>query len=528
MLRRQTQTESYWQNAFRVTDADMEYLYNLLLEEETPLSGREIALRLVDYRMRREEEDLRRKMSRGTLFQPKDAYEIGESLVFPAFGFALGKVVGKRPGINPEHGDFVVIEVEFEDGRRREFASQLKTPHVLNRNGDAGDNWVDETIFTPETVLERFGEKIVKAVEERLRAEEDIVSIGGRWFPRSLLAEINIGHLNLAEAALDVAGGGPLSTEDLLKTIELPQEVNRRLQAFSLEYALQEDKRFDEVGPAGQILWYLRRMEPEAVQNPPERLLYKPIEYDRSVLTPDFLVLEEDLDDEFSPLPEPEGEIRSATITLIFPHWREGTLPLSSRLRKIFPTAYQAPRVRFTLVDGQTGEEFPGWVVRKERFVYGLAEYYRKYRIPVGANLSVRIMDPKRGKIMIEHGGRRRTEWLRMVIPRGNTISFELQRRSIGAEYDEQMVLVAEDLDGIDEVWEQVQREKRDLRALLRELMADLAKLSPQSTVHSKTLYSAVNVIRRCPPGPIFATLLSGHEFEHVGDYYWRLDISKV
>jgi len=30
-------------------------------------------------------------------------------------------------------------------------------------------------------------------------------------------------------------------------------------------------------------------------------------------------------------------------------------------------------------------------------------------------------------------------------------------------------------------------------------------------------------VIRRCPPGPIFASLVAYPEFEHVGGPYWRL-----
>jgi hypothetical protein len=47
--------------------------------------------------------------------------------------------------------------------------------------------------------------------------------------------------------------------------------------------------------------------------------------------------------------------------------------------------------------------------------------------------------------------------------------------------------------------------------------------MTPQRTVHAKTIYSAVNVLRRCPPGPIFATLVARPEFEHVGGPYWRL-----
>ncbi len=36
-----------------------------------------------------------------------------------------------------------------------------------------------------------------------------------------------------------------------------------------MDLALQEDARFDEVGPAGQVLWYLKRLEPEEARETP-------------------------------------------------------------------------------------------------------------------------------------------------------------------------------------------------------------------------------------------------------------------
>ena len=46
-------------------------------------------------------------------------------------------------------------------------------------------------------------------------------------------------------------------------------EVNRALQIFSLNYALFNDERFDEVGPAGEVLWFLNRLEPAEVISTP-------------------------------------------------------------------------------------------------------------------------------------------------------------------------------------------------------------------------------------------------------------------
>ena len=56
----------------------------------------------------------------------------GSGACLPAANYAVGQVTGTRPGNNPEHGPFTVIQVRFEDGELREFASALQTPHSLN------------------------------------------------------------------------------------------------------------------------------------------------------------------------------------------------------------------------------------------------------------------------------------------------------------------------------------------------------------------------------------------------------------
>ena len=78
-------------------------------------------------------------------------------------------------------------------------------------------------------------------------------------------------------------------------------DVNPNLIEFSLDHALQEDPRFDEVGPAGIVAWFLKGLEPESVRETPLYLRYTPMEYDPDSLTEDMLALEESLDDELTP-----------------------------------------------------------------------------------------------------------------------------------------------------------------------------------------------------------------------------------
>lgn len=524
VLERKTQSHRYWAETFKVNQDDIDVLYNVLLEREIPLSTDEIALVLVRLRVKQETETLEEQLADMPLYRPDGTYKKGDEIAFPTLRFATGKVVKTRKGHNPEYGDFRVITVDFGDDEEPvEFASQLEGEHALTRQAEDAESG-DEEILSAEDLFIEYGDEVADEIERALANHEDIVRISGNWFPRSLVADVNIGHLNLAEAVLDIAGGGPLDTLSILEQVDLPASVNPRLQEFSMDFALQEDERFDEVGPAGQVLWYLRRMEPPEVQFTPPRLVYEPVEFDPESIPAELQQLEAEIHDEYSPLRVKRTRAQSITVTLTFPHWRVGSLPLAAKLRSFFPTAYEAPVIRFVLVDGQSGDEMPGWVVRKERYVFGLDEWYRRYDLQVGSYIHISHTDDP-GKVQVDFGDRPRPrkEWIRIASVANHQLAFESEMVPIGADYDELMALGVEDLQALDSLWLQFAERQRDLTDIILIVFKELARLTPQGNVHARTLYSAVNVLRRCPPGPIFARLVNLPELEHVGGVYWKL-----
>ncbi len=523
MARLQLQAAAYWTTSFQVTRADLDYLFSQFLETETPLSSRALALRLIQHRINQEEEDLRKQIARGEIFQPKGAYRVGQELVFPVFDFSVGKVVAQRAGQNSEYGDFTVIEVEFENKQRREFASILQTPHALNFDEAGGQRLSDGPVPDVQTILEQYGDSIVDELEAKLVDQEDAIYFAGNWFLRSLLPAVNVGHLHLAEAILDINSGGPLPSAAILTELDLAKEAPQDLREFALGIAMSNDERFDDVGPAGQVQWYLRQLEPTEVSTTPPRLVYQPADYDRSPLTEELLSLERELDDEWSPFDPPATPVREAKLTLIYPHRRVGTLPLTSRVEGLFPTAYESQRIRVTLIDNQDQSEFSGWVVREGKYVYGLDDFYRRHKLPIGAYVTIRATDDPSRLVLDFEAYRPRTEYIRLAVPQNGKLTFANHKRSIGAGYDELLILGAEDLEGVDAIWTATRDRRRGLVDLMRDLIPELARLNPQNAVHAKTLYSAVNVVRRCPPGPIFAALASRADFQHVGGPYWRL-----
>ncbi len=508
---------------FTFKPEDVDYIGNLLLEQERPLTTLTLARMVVNERLEAERRSLQERFRNARFYNPAEAFDTGDRLIFPALDYVAGEVVDQRAGNQPGLDPFTVISVSFgENGKTREFASQLDLPHVLSHAGD------DETLdhfgpaFTVDEIIEQSGPEILEELQEKLFDAGNLIRLKSEWFVRELLLEVGESHLNLAEAVLDVHGGGPLPTTGILEQIG-GLSGSPALHEFSMNYGLLHDERFDEVGPTGAVLWFLKRMEPPEVQTTPPPLRFSRIEHDRSLLDDDMLDLEADIDDELSPLRYAGDEISSAVVTLIYPHRRLGTLPLNARLRTFFPTARQSERVHVTLVDASDGEEFPGWIVRSERFVCGLGNFYRKYGLPVGAYVEV-SRDEKAGRILLNLNHHRpRAEWVRLITPHEDQLAFEEARRSIGAHYDDQMVLGAEEPGAVDTLFETTLRQRRPFEHSISSALRALAPLSSQGAVHLKTLYSAVNVIRRCPPGPLMAALAANPDFEHVGDHYWRM-----
>jgi hypothetical protein len=522
---RQSQNPAYWTTAFQLTQEDIDHLHSYALERNRPLNDKELAEALIEYRVQREEQRIQRELSRGALYQPKDDYEVGDKLVFSARDFALGTVTAKRPGRNPEHGEFSVITVDIEgEDKDLDFAAGLNTPHKLNRAADDGGlQQADAT--SPEELIHDFGPEVRTRLREPLLAspEPEFTALGHYWLPADLLVEVHVGHLNIAEAAIDVQER-PLVTAELLRDMDFPGEVPAAIAAYSLDRGLAGDDRFVDVGVEGRE-WYLRRLLPEEAINTPRRLQYVPEPYDRSPLGVTMLQLEWELDDEWT-----EGgatsvsvaQIPSVSLMLIYPHRRSGTLPLSNRTASFFPVR-EGKRSMITLVDGRWGNRFPGWVIPEARYVCGLREWYEAHDLPVGAYVVLeRSNDP--AEIVVDFKPRRmRREWVRMARVVGNELEFQLQKQAVQCEYDEEMIVAEADAEAIDRLRRSLHQARPSVADMVLDIAPKLMGLSTQGTVHAKTIYSAVNLLRRTPPGPIFTTLAISPQFQEMGGGYFAM-----
>lgn len=526
MLQRQTQTATFWRDQFDVTADDIEFLYNLLQDAQGPQTLAQLATALIEEYLRQEDLKIRTELAKGAVYMPKETFSVGQKVVFPALDFVVGEVVGLREGQNPEFGDFNVIKVNFDEGQR-EFASNL-VHHRLNQ-GNGGSPLDEDALLSAVEIYslyeEEINDSVLYALEDGDRSD-DFVEVDGAWLLTDMLAEVHVGYMNIAEAMIDVQSK-PLKTSQLLTEIDLEPTINPVMRNISLDYALGQDPRFDRVSGGGETLWFLRRLEPEPVLQTPALLRYTTIPYNRALLSVELLQIEWELDDEWGEsglTSEIPRVVPSITITLTYPHWRYGTLPLNGRTVNFFPSAQKGKSV-VTLVDGRWGTRYTGWVVHEGRYVYGLEKWYEDHALPVGAYITLERTN-NANEVIVDYRTRRaKREWARVANAdlEQKMLHFEMNKVQVACEYDEYLIVAEQERSTIDILRQQLQGNDLSFHSIVEAIVLELIKLNPQGTVHAKSIYSAVNMIRRCSPGPIFYTLISNRKFRDVGNGFFAL-----
>ena len=243
MFQRKTQTESYWSEQYEITAHEVGRTYDLVLDAGRPVQASVLACALIEAACRREEAMIQAELSRGVPYRPMGSYQLGEQMTFPAFDYAWATVIGSRPARNPEHGEFVAIQVQFEgDERVREFASQLHGGHKLDRGPEEGGLLAAGAARSTDELCDLYGGVVEPKLAAALATHAEFVRFGDEWFLREFLVPVSIGQLNIAEALIEVKGM-PLSTSDLLTDLDLPAEVPDQIRSLSLKRALLHSSR---------------------------------------------------------------------------------------------------------------------------------------------------------------------------------------------------------------------------------------------------------------------------------------------
>jgi len=525
VIQRRTQNLAYWREHYEVDEADHEFLYDILGNAAEPMSIEALAVAVIDRRCQIEESRIRNELSRGQMYDPQESYQVGDALVFPAFEYRFGEVIDSRPGENPEHGEFGVLTVRFEDNdRERMFAAGLDTPHVLNRDSD---DFVisDAPLLSAQEIYDEVGDALTLTFEGHLQENTDyFINAGSKWLTTDQMAPVNVGHLNIAEAMIEMKDEA-VSTSDLLDMVEIDPSLSESVRIFSLETAMHSDGRFIQVGQVGASAWSLRTLLPDAALEIPLSLKYEPIDYERSGLNVELLQTEWEIADEWSEggvADSTPSQVPSIIVHLTYPHLASGVLPLISAARSLFPQG-DGVCTAVTLIDGRWGQRFPGWVMHEGRYLAGLDKWFKEHKLLVGAAITLQRTNDANEIVVDLKPQRMKRVWVRTARVEDDRLVFQMERKQIACEYDDNLALFVADPGKITEFAAHVDALETSVETLVEQIMPELTKLSPQGTTHIKTLYSAVNVIRRLTPGPIFAALPKIPGATDTGSGFWSL-----
>jgi len=519
--------KAYWQNLI-LDNEDIENIANVLFDFGKPVLINFLLKTLISFRLSKErEKELKQQESMGRVYLPREKYSVADEVVFPALGWESGKVISIRDGRNPEFGLFKVLDVKMADGSLKQFASEL-SQHDLNNpileTKESNNLDEDAILLDNKAILES------KLITELYRGK-DIIRVGDKWFPKALLVDFNQGHLNIAEALLDMQNGGPLGSAELINQLDISLTDDIELNEFSLNYALKKDPRFDEVGTTGTFSWFLRKQEPEPVREIPLLLKYDPPEEQQNELPKSAVNILHTIEDELELVNQIDShdKLSSTSVALIYPHWRTGSLPLTFRTRTIFPSAIETERIKIKFIDKDTAQEISGWVVRPFGYVYGLKKWYEEKELIPGSIIHVEASS-ELGSIFIQAQKRRSNrEWMKTVLVGADGgIVIALLKQPVTAGFQEQMAIVVPDVNAMDLVWKARSNKAKILKLDVLKMVQELSKLNTQRHVHFTELYAAVNLLRRCPPTPILQVLFTEPEFSHVGDQYFHLNESET
>ncbi|MEW5718146.1 MAG: hypothetical protein AB1817_05950 [Chloroflexota bacterium] len=513
-------SSDFW-SVIGTTPTDIERAYAFLLERGNAASSREIAAHLIEWHIRAEEKRLAEAAARrAPIYQPKETYAVDQHIIFSALDNREGVVTQVRASDNPRIASFQVVTVNLEgETTPREFATAYTAPHGLNQDPAARA----ELMMPPAEAIARYGEMVRAALVQRLSADKEFVRLDDGWFLRGLLPEIHAGYLNLAEAAVEQSNDA-LRTADLLKIFEFPDTIKKSAATFALNVALANDARFEDVGPSNDPRWFLTRLEPAEARERPRILEAAPAR--KFNLPSELETIAAELHDEAdlngdanSTPPTARDEI---TLILTYPHRRAGTLPLTPSVCALLP-AFERPRLRIHFVDATTQEKFAGYAVKDGDYLAGLANWFNARKLSPGAYLALKRGSAPLTLVIDYQAQRERGLWVRVARGINGQLTFSQEKRPVAHKSDEEMLIVIGDPLGLDAAAQKA-REQHSLAALLEEIFPELAKLSGAGRVHAKTLYSAVNLIRRAGPRAVLSALTESSAFSSVGGGYFVLN----
>jgi hypothetical protein len=548
--------EHYWRERFQVTKDDIDFLYGLIGQENSPRNTDNLIYHLVLRRcgLSPRDDPLLSLMAElpieVDIYQPLNDYRLGQEIFFAnlncekTFGPNLecawwkegephcrriGTVIGrlpKSPVSFKGHRSFLqgAVQVRFAQcAREKAFTCDL----------DPRDPYARSIQITPKltsiqglgvAIVHDFGrlikDKLVPTLERDLR----FTRFGDEWF----LAQLKSQEVEqLVEEASEqlVRTPVPVEAADVLDTV-LDQMPKTSTTVFEVNQAIEQTGKYRKVGKRDKARWVPDTAiwppppgKPKQMRIPPVR---SEIQIGTRQIPRDLQQVLDTIEDELQEPVEPYRRVSQVEFAITASHRFHGTLPLTKRTRGIFPPGDTDAPVTF--IDARSDEHIPGGFAPQDRYAWGLAEWYDNYGIPSGGKIRLERTEVE-GEIKIDYVPNRegKTYWIRVVSydQRTGKLTAKTRKYTPLCEVDPDLLM-----HGI--IFEDRKAMKKEASMSIFDVMCQVFPVLAKQgeSVHYKQLFNCVNCVRRCSPYTVFAELSSRPCFRRNPNQpgYWFFD----
>ena len=526
--------EHYWREQFQVTEDDVDFLHDLIGQENSPRNIDNLVYHLVLRRCGLSPRDdpllslLAELPIEVDIYQPLNDYRLGQEVFFAnlncerTFGPNLecawwkegephcrriGTVIGKLPKAPVASSSFLqgAMQVRFAQcGREKAFACDL----------DPRDPYARSIQITPKltsiqglgvAIIHDFGKHIKDKLVPALECDPRFTRFGDEWFLTQLKSqEVERLVEEASEQLLRIPA--PVEAADVLDAV-LDQVAKTSTTVFEVNRAIERTGKFRKVGKRDKarwvpdtVIWPPPPGKPKQMRIPPVR---SEIQIGTRQLPRDLQQVLDTIEDE---LQEPVGAYRRVSqveFAITVSHRFHGTLPLTQRTRGIFPPGDADAPVTF--IDARSNEHISGGFSPKDKYAWGLAEWYDNYGIPAGGKIRLERTEVE-GEIKIDYVPNREGKTYRIRV-----VSYDQRTGQLTAKTRKHTPLCEVDPDLLmhGTIFEDPKAMEKEATMSIFDVLCRVFPIlaSDGESIHYKTLFSAVNYIRRCSPYTVFTEL---------------------
>ncbi len=505
--------ENYWQKRFRVSRDDLNFLHDLIKQGNSPRNIDNLVYRLLLHLngISPKDDPLIDLMAElpidVDIYQPLNDYSIGQRVFFAKPDInRKAQVVGKRPPVPSQGSDYCNVDVCFLDnGEKRTFICDLDPRDPYVQSIMVGKDLTSIGART-SAIMRRFGRLIKDKLVPTLERDSRFTWFGDEWF----LAELESHKAErLVEEASEqlVRVHTPVEAADVLDTVLTQTQLPKTsTTVFEVNRAIERTRRFRKVGKRDKahwlpdiIIWPPPPGKPKQLRIPPVR---SEIRMGIQQLPHDLQQILDTIEDEVQETTEVYRKVSQVEFAITASHRHHGTLPLTQRTRGVFPPGDADAPVTF--IDARSGELIPGGFSPQDRYAWGLAEWYVNYLIPAGGKIRLERTEVD-GEIKIDYMPASRgqeTHWLRQVIYDQSTgeLRSTTVKRTYLCEVDKDLLLHGMIFEDPQAMLKEATKSIFDVMCLAFPALAET-----DESVHCKTLFNCVNLVRRCSPYTVFA-----------------------